>query len=126
MDPKKIEKQKNINLKGLAFHIGSDIKDFSYFQKALQVMLEKIKYLNIEEHIEFLDVGGGLAIKYFDNDEVLSIQEFVTKVKALVPEKLNLIFEPGKSIIGKDLSKYYNLKFYLVLMETNQIHNDVH
>jgi hypothetical protein len=24
-------------------------------------MLEKIKYLNIEEHIEFLDVGGGLA-----------------------------------------------------------------
>ena len=95
-----IEKQKNINLKGLAFHIGSDIKDFSYFQKALQVMLEKIKYLNIEEHIEFLDVGGGLAIKYFDNDEVLSIQEFVTKVKALVPEKLNLIFEPGKSIIG--------------------------
>ena len=32
-------------------------------------MLEKIKYLNIEEHIEFLDVGGGLAIKYFDNDK---------------------------------------------------------
>ena len=43
-----IEKQKNINLKGLAFHIGSDIKDFSYFQKALLVMLEKINYLNIE------------------------------------------------------------------------------
>ena len=57
-----IEKQKNINLKGLAFHIGSDIKDFSYFQKALLVMLEKIEYLNIEEHIEFLDVGGGLSL----------------------------------------------------------------
>ena len=50
--------------------------------------------------IEFLDVGGGLAIKYFDNDKTLSIKEFVKKVRMLVPNDIDLIFEPGKSIVG--------------------------
>ena len=50
--------------------------------------------------IEFLDVGGGLAIKYFDNDKTLSIEEFVKKVRKLVPNDIDLIFEPGKSIVG--------------------------
>ena len=95
-----IKNQNKINLKGLAFHIGSEIKDFSYFEKAINFMLDQIKSLNVDKPIEFLDVGGGLAIKYFDKDKTLSIEEFVKKVRKLVPNDINLIFEPGKSIIG--------------------------
>ena len=95
-----IKNQNKINLKGLAFHIGSEIKDFSYFKRAINFMLDQIKSLNMDKPIEFLDVGGGLAIKYFDNDKTLSIEEFVKKVRKLVPNDINLIFEPGKSIIG--------------------------
>ena len=95
-----IKKQNKINLKGLAFHIGSEINDFSYFKRAINFMLDQIKSLDMNKPIEFLDVGGGLAIKYFDNDKTLSIKEFVKKVRRLVPNDINLIFEPGKSIIG--------------------------
>ena len=95
-----IKNQNKINLRGLAFHIGSEIKDFSYFKRAINFMLDQINSMNIDKPIEFLDVGGGLAIKYFDNDKTLSIKEFVKKVRQLVPNHINLIFEPGKSIIG--------------------------
>ena len=95
-----IKNQNKINLKGLAFHIGSEINDFSHFKRAINFMLDQINSMNIEKPIEFLDVGGGLAIKYFDNDKTLSIEEFVKKVRQLVPNHINLIFEPGKSIIG--------------------------
>ena len=95
-----IKNQNNINLKGLAFHIGSEIKDFSYFKRAINFMLDQIKLLDMNKSIEFLDVGGGLAIKYFDNDKTLSIEEFVKKVRMLVPNDIDLIFEPGKSIVG--------------------------
>ena len=95
-----IKNQNKINLRGLAFHIGSEIKDFSYFKRAINFMLDQINSMNIDKPIEFLDVGGGLAIKYFDNDKTLSIEEFVRKVRKLVPKHINLIFEPGKSIIG--------------------------
>ena len=95
-----INNQNKINLRGLAFHIGSEIKDFSYFKRAINFILDQINSMNIEKPIEFLDVGGGLAIKYFDNDKTLSIKEFVKKVRQLVPNHINLIFEPGKSIIG--------------------------
>lgn len=95
-----IKNQDKINLRGLAFHIGSEIKDFTYFKRAINFMLDQIHSLNTDKPIEFLDVGGGLAIKYFDNDKTLSIKEFVKKVRQLVPNHINLIFEPGKSIIG--------------------------
>ena len=95
-----IKNQNNINLKGLAFHIGSEIKDFSYFKRAINFMLDQIKLLDMNKPIEFLDVGGGLAIKYFDNDKTLTIKEFVKKVRMLVPNDIDLIFEPGKSIVG--------------------------
>ena len=95
-----IKNQNNINLKGLAFHIGSEIKDFSYFKRAINFMLDQINLLNMDKTIEFLDVGGGLGIKYLDKDKTLTIEEFVKKVRLLVPNDINLIFEPGKSIIG--------------------------
>ena len=95
-----IKNQNNINLKGLAFHIGSEIKDFSYFKRAINFMLDQINLLNMNKTIEFLDVGGGLGIKYLDKDKTLSIEKFVKKVRLEVPNDINLIFEPGKSIIG--------------------------
>ena len=95
-----IKNQNNINLKGLAFHIGSEIKDFSYFKRAINFMLDQINLLNMDKTIEFLDVGGGLGIKYLDKDKTLTIEKFVKKVRLQVPNDINLIFEPGKSIIG--------------------------
>ena len=95
-----IDDEANIKLKGLAFHIGSDIQDFSSYDKAIKVMLKKFNSINKKYPLEFLDVGGGLAIKYFDEDQTIEIKEFVKKVKQCIPDNINLIFEPGKSVIG--------------------------
>ena len=76
--------------------------------------------MNTDKPIEFLDVGGGLAIKYFDNDKTLSIKEFVKKVRQLVPNHINLIFEPGKSIIGNAgylMSKVLNKKKNILIID---------
>ena len=97
---KLLEDGDNINLKGLAFHIGSDIRDFSSYEKAIKVMLKKFNTISKIYPLEFLDVGGGLAIKYFDEDQTIKIKTFVEKVKQSIPDNINLVFEPGKSIIG--------------------------
>ena len=95
-----INDEANINLKGLAFHIGSDIQDFVSYDKAIKVMLKKFNTINKKHPLEFLDVGGGLAIKYFDTDQTIEIKDFVKKVKQSIPNNINLVFEPGKSVIG--------------------------
>ena len=75
-----IKNQNKINLRGLAFHIGSEIKDFSYFKRAINFMLDQINSMNIDKPIEFLDVGGGLAIKYFDMIKLLVSKNLLEKL----------------------------------------------
>ena len=92
------KKSKNIILKCLSVHIGSQILDHKPYEKMLKVIDKIIKKTNY--NFEFIDLGGGMGISYAGNKKLnykkycLAIDEFLKKHKS------KIIFEPGRSIIG--------------------------
>ena len=90
---------KNIELKCLSVHIGSQILDHKPYEKMLKSIskiLEKIKY-----KFEFIDLGGGMGISYDNKQKSLDYKKYQLVIKKFL-NKYNskIIFEPGRSIIG--------------------------
>ena len=90
---------KNINLKCLSVHIGSQILDHKPYEKMLNVVNKIIKKSG---HIfEFIDLGGGMGISYEKNSKKLNYQKYNIAIqKFLKGQKTKIIFEPGRSIVG--------------------------
>ena len=96
---KKAKLSKHFYIKGIDYHIGSQITDIKPFLEALDkvlLLVAKLKKNNIA--IEHLDIGGGIGIKY-NNESIFSIEKYITKVIAKA-EGLKIIMEPGRSIVG--------------------------
>ena len=90
---------KNINLKCLSVHIGSQILDTKPYEKMLMVLNKIIKKTNY--HFEYIDLGGGMGIDYEDNKKKLNLKKYSLIVKKFKEKhKTKIIFEPGRSIIG--------------------------
>ena len=78
---KEANKMNNINLVGIDAHIGSQILDLDPFEDSLERLeglYHKLKDENID--IDFIDIGGGLGIKYEDNDRPPSKNEFAQRI----------------------------------------------
>ncbi len=95
----KYEKSKNIDLKCLSVHIGSQILDHKPYEKMLKSIskiLEKVKH-----KFEFIDLGGGMGISYNKKQKKLNYKKYHTAIKKFLNKhKSKIIFEPGRSIIG--------------------------
>ena len=90
---------KNINLKCLSVHIGSQILDHKPYEKMLNVVDKIIKKSN--HKFEFIDLGGGMGISYEKNNKKLNYQKYNSAInKFLKNHKSRIIFEPGRSIVG--------------------------
>jgi len=90
---------KNINLKCLSVHIGSQILDYKPYVKMLKVMDRIIKKSNYK--FEFIDLGGGMGISYEKNNKKLNYQKYNTAImNFLKNHNSKIIFEPGRSIVG--------------------------
>jgi diaminopimelate decarboxylase len=90
---------KNIDLKCLSVHIGSQILDHSPYKKMLSVIDKVIKKSNY--NFEFIDLGGGMGIKYEKNSKKLNYQKYDVAIKKFLKNhKSKIIFEPGRSIVG--------------------------
>ena len=94
-----IKKSKNINLKCLSVHIGSQILDHRPYEKMLKVLdklINKIKF-----KFEYIDLGGGMGISYEENYKKLNYKKYNRAIKKFQKKhKSKIIFEPGRSIIG--------------------------
>ena len=90
---------KNIILKCLSVHIGSQILDYRPYEKMLKI-LDKI--INKVDHkFEFIDLGGGMGISYENSDKKLNYKKYNIAIKKFLKNnKSKVIFEPGRSIIG--------------------------
>ena len=90
---------KNIELKCLSVHIGSQILDHKPYEKMLNVVS---KILNQTNHkFEFIDLGGGMGISYNDNSKKLNYKKYNIAIKRFLKNhKSKIIFEPGRSIVG--------------------------
>jgi len=90
---------KNINLKCLSVHIGSQILDHKPYEKMLKVLDRIIKKSNYK--FEFIDLGGGMGISYEKNNKTLNYQKYNIAIKKFLKNhKCKIIFEPGRSIVG--------------------------
>ena len=90
---------KNINLKCLSVHIGSQILDHKPYEKMLKVVDRIIKKSN--HKFEFIDLGGGMGISYKRNNIKLNYQKYNIAIKKFLKNhQSKIIFEPGRSIVG--------------------------
>ena len=91
----------NITIKGIDCHIGSQITTLEPFKDALLKVLELIEQLKqLEITFEHIDLGGGLGINY-DGEEPPARRDYIqTIVSTLNNQNLELIIEPGRSIVG--------------------------
>ena len=90
---------KNIKLKCLSVHIGSQILDHQPYKKMLMVVDRIIKKVNY--NFEFIDLGGGMGISYENNTKKLNYNKYNAEIKRFLKNKKSkIIFEPGRSIIG--------------------------
>ena len=90
---------KNIKLKCLSVHIGSQItnhKPYEKMLKAIDKIINKAKF-----NFEYIDLGGGMGISYEKNQKKLNYKKYKSAIeKFLRKNNSKLIFEPGRSIIG--------------------------
>ncbi len=90
---------KNIDLKCLSVHIGSQILDHRPYEKMLKAVSQILNKTN--HKFEFIDLGGGMGITYTDRNKKLNYKKYNTAIlKFLRKHKVKIIFEPGRSIIG--------------------------
>ncbi|WP_423322726.1 diaminopimelate decarboxylase [Deferribacter abyssi] len=91
----------NIEVVGAHCHIGSQLTDVSPFVDATKIMVELVKNLKDKGiEIKYLDLGGGLGIKYKDETPP-SPKEYADKLIDVIKEvDVTLVFEPGRVIAG--------------------------
>ena len=98
---KLIKESKQVNLIGIASHIGSQISKESLVLENLDSLLKVLKILEKnDQKIKFVDIGGGFGITYKD-EKNLSPSKLLPKIIDKVGPKINIILEPGRSISGK-------------------------
>ncbi len=91
----------NINVIGIDCHIGSQLTETRPFLDALDRVLDLVAILKSEGiHLHHLDLGGGLGIRYKD-EQPPEPKEYIEAVLArLVNNDFEILMEPGRAIVG--------------------------
>ncbi len=94
-------KMDSIEITGVDCHIGSQLTDDSPYFDAIDkliILMDKLKENGINLH--HIDIGGGLGICYDDETPPAKSEYAKRLVAALSEQGLEIIVEPGRSIIG--------------------------
>ena len=109
---KEYKNSKNIKIKCLSVHIGSQITSHIPYQKTLNVLKKII--IKSEHDFEYIDLGGGMGIDYDQKAKKLNYKKYNISIKKILKNfRSKIIFEPGRSIIGNSavlLTKIIYLK----------------
>jgi diaminopimelate decarboxylase len=93
----------NIEIKGLACHIGSQLLEIQPFIDAVEKVVDFLNQL-AEEDIELsqIDIGGGLGIRYKEESppEPESYVNAIVDIMERHGFRIPVIIEPGRAIIG--------------------------
>ena len=100
----------NINLIGLHAHIGSQIFEKQVYFDEVGVIFKEIKRIKDKYNIYLhtINLGGGLGIKYTENDAPISVYEIAETIISSIKEQSKkyeieeptVYIEPGRSIVG--------------------------
>jgi len=92
---------KNIEVVGIHQHIGSQLTETSPFVDSLKKTVELVGKLRAEGvAIRYIDVGGGLGIRYQDEEPPHPAQLADALRPVLEGLDCTLIFEPGRVLVG--------------------------
>ncbi len=121
---------KNVDIKGIGYHIGSQITDIHSSLEAAEKSKEFIKIFNHYKKLEYLDIGGGLGIRYKDENPP-DPEEFIKTILSYFPKnEFQILIEPGRSIVGLSgilisrvlyTKKSHNKFFYIVDSAMNDL-----
>lgn len=92
----------NVRLLGLDMHVGSQISQFAPYEVGLQRLLHLRREIEnaTARRLEYLDIGGGLAVTY-DAERSVDVSRFGEVISALVGGSgLRIILEPGRFLVG--------------------------
>ncbi len=96
-------KLKNIEVLGFGYHLGSQILDLSVQKEAIEKAKSLLKIFSKYKTLHFFDVGGGLGIKY-KNENPPEPEEYLQIIKNFFDFKFfkqcSILLEPGRSIVG--------------------------
>ena len=104
----------NIEIFGIATHIGSQITSLEPFEKAFKKIRELYFYLKKEDiKIRNFDLGGGIGICY-DNEKTINLTDYAAIIKEITKDlDISLTLAPGRAIIGNSgilVSKIIHIK----------------
>ncbi|PKA45622.1 Diaminopimelate decarboxylase 2, chloroplastic [Apostasia shenzhenica] len=94
---------KELKLVGVHCHLGSTITKVDIFEDAAVLMVNYIDEIQSQGfEVEYLNIGGGLGIDYYHSGAILPTpMDLINTVRELVHSRsLNLIIEPGRSLIA--------------------------
>ena len=106
---------KNLRLRGLQMHIGSQLTTVAPFEKALRKVLPLVRRLAQQYPLDFFSVGGGLGIVYqpalasggadgcnsAPARDILTPEKYAARLLPLLqPLGLKILLEPGRFISG--------------------------
>jgi diaminopimelate decarboxylase len=93
-----------IEVVGIDCHIGSQITEISPYLDALDRVLDLVEAIEAQGvKIHHLDLGGGLGITYTDETPPSAaelIAQLIQKIDARGHGHRELVFEPGRSLVG--------------------------
>ena len=92
-----------LRVAGIDMHIGSQITDMQPFDDAFALLAELTRTLREDGHdVRHVDAGGGLGIPYRTDNAPPPVPDDYSKIvsKHLKPLGVDVIFEPGRMIVG--------------------------
>ena len=97
---------KNLNLKGLHAHIGSQIFELQSYSDEVEILIQEIIRINNHHNLNLdeMNIGGGLGVKYTNDDtppDIKDLANAVSNAMGKFTDNIPTIYiEPGRSVIS--------------------------
>jgi diaminopimelate decarboxylase len=88
-----------LEVEGVHVHVGSQLARADESVLALERALAFLERLRWRPRI--LNLGGGLGVRHNRDEQLPSVADFLQPLVELVPEGVQLILEPGRSLVGR-------------------------
>ena len=121
----KVKASKHLQLKGVHFHVGSQIEGTEAMIETAKLVLHWLSENEIK--VELLNLGGGFGIKYVEGDESFLLKKVLQKLLMQLKKLLihnyevpEIGIEPGRSIVGEAGITLYEVGTIKEIPEVNK------
>ncbi len=97
----KAKNSEHLDPVGIHFHIGSQLTELDPIKESAQIVANLVRSLKVVDiDLKFFDVGGGLGIKYKDEDTILPYDYAQAILSTMSGLDMTIVCEPGRFIVG--------------------------